>query len=465
MQNAMMGNLDGDLEKIAFDVNRIRGIFNRSDVNAVNSTAGDLFLEIDGAVYPVYGKNGGEVKPFFVVLDSSEAFNVSEYSLLFDVKALPNELLVGKDLSGRSHLCRVHGNSSGSRSDPPEPAPVSVLERATTPETAPAPRQESPKDGRGFFFEELAFEFSGKLKEMAQELIDFRQDLKQKIEPDILEIASRDIPEASNQLEGINRTLESSTMKIMDINEEQMELANKNYERLRLILRDGEGAEPAQAPDEWCGIVEKMKGLVSSLPEEAQQVMQFVIPQLDAGAGLAAGNADTSEVGEAFSDPLMTIEELCGDVGEDSEGIQNLGALCGELRAKVEGQGKPSESPPESGEGDPGPEELRAALREQMEVLRTIGAGSLSMLEPLSFQDLVGQRIQRIIKLVKSMEMRIEDLIISFGIKVKKHKENPAMSCLELEEDVEQFKSELKGPQDDGAGLKQEDIDALLAGL
>ena len=95
----------------------------------------------------------------------------------------------------------------------------------------------------GEFFELLTMEFSGKIKEVARELIDFRKDIQTKIEPDIVEIASRDIPEASNQLEGINETLEESTMKIMDINEEQMELANSQLRVLEELISNRSGGK------------------------------------------------------------------------------------------------------------------------------------------------------------------------------------------------------------------------------
>ena len=90
---------------------------------------------------------------------------------------------------------------------------------------------------------------------------------------------------------------------------------------------------------------------------------------------------------------------------------------------------------------------------------------SMDNLASLSFQDLVGQRIQRIIRLVKSMEVRIEDLIISFGIKIQRHRENPDRSFEDLRKDVEDYKSELMGPQNDGDGLDQNQIDDLLATL
>jgi len=210
----------------------------------------------------------------------------------------------------------------------------------------------------GEFYELLAMEFSGKIKEVALELIDFRKDLQAKIEPDIVEIASRDIPEASNQLEGINETLEDSTMKIMDINDSQIDVANRQ-----------------------------------------QKV-------------------------------------LCSFV----EGIGNNGLSAGS-------------------------DEVKMLINQQIEILKKIETQSLNMMEPLSFQDLVGQRIQKIIKLVRSMENRIEELIISFGIKLSKHREDPTRTYEELNQDVDIYMTELQGPQRKGEGLNQAGIDDLLASL
>jgi chemotaxis regulatin CheY-phosphate phosphatase CheZ len=104
-------------------------------------------------------------------------------------------------------------------------------------------------------------------------------------------------------------------------------------------------------------------------------------------------------------------------------------------------------------------------LQQQLETMEKVRDLSMSMLEPLSFQDLVGQRIQKIIKLVNSMEQRIEDLVISCGIKLQRYKQDPKKTFADLEKDVEEFRSELQGPQRQGEGLGQGDIDALLASL
>jgi hypothetical protein len=193
--------------------------------------------------------------------------------------------------------------------------------------------------------------------------------------------------------------------------------------------------------------------------------MQFVMPGVETGRELLCNRADVLSIQEALSEPMSTIDELMRDLGEADHGIQRLSELNTAIRGIVEACGQGTSAPGGNGGSADLPEPFVKILKEQTETLRTIGKLSMSMMEPLSFQDLVGQRIQRIIKLVKSMEMRIEDLIISFGIKMQRHKEDPSKSFEDLAREVEDFKSELKGPQSEGEGLDQDSIDDLLASL
>jgi len=471
MHNAVMGSLDGDLKKIAFDVGQVKRILTRSGANIVHSDNGTLFLELDGGVYPVECGPDKEVKPYFIVLHSTEAFNVSEHRMLFEIRDLPNDLVMGTDIGGQEHLCRRHGHSRPALAQPCGETNLSLerieakLEREeVSPQEFAEIRNMIKNLRNGHFFEELTSEFSSKIKEIAGELIDFRRDIKKRIEPGIVEIASKDIPEASNQLEGINETLEKSTMKIMDINDEQMDLANTQVTRLQAVLGGNGGADIACSWDRGRQILREMREVGNRLPEEARQVMDFVIPGMDTGEELMAQGGDMAAVQEALSETLLTFEELIRDIGAEEDTLQELNELCTELKGMFEDQGAEGMSPGEVWNG-PDAEALQKALGEQVEILRAIGGLSLKMMEPLSFQDLVGQRIQRIIRLVKTMEKRIEDLIISFGIKMKKHKENPDMTFEELAREVELFKSDLKGPQVEGEGLDQGDIDALLATL
>ncbi|MBN1105895.1 MAG: protein phosphatase CheZ [Deltaproteobacteria bacterium] len=361
MLSVIMGGLDGSAEQVAFDIRNVRKIITQENAKVTPSPDGGLFLEVDGKVYPVREPgNPGERKPYFLILKSGVAFNLKDYHLLFNVTELPESLLSGVDVTGHQRFCRWWStdevDTGGGRESAIEEIDEKLGAVNATLEELKDLKEMILKMKNGEFFEALTMEISGKIKEVAQELIDFRTDFQQKIQPDIMVMAAEDIPEASNQLEGINETLEESTMKIMDINEAQMDLAE--------------------------GVLGRLESFLS---------------------GVNARNG------------------LPGDV------------------AKL--------------------------LQGQREGLRRMRALSLNMMEPLSFQDLVGQRIQKIIGLVKSMETRIEDMIISLGLKIQKHKEDPTRSFEDLRGDVERYKCELKGPQKRGQGLDQNQIDELLATL
>ena len=83
----------------------------------------------------------------------------------------------------------------------------------------------------------------------------------------------------------------------------------------------------------------------------------------------------------------------------------------------------------------------------------------------MSFQDLTGQRIKRIINLVSQMEEKIKNMVISFGIKLTEREKNPSISQDELQRAVEEKVEELAGPQKEGQGLDQAGIDELLTNL
>jgi len=83
----------------------------------------------------------------------------------------------------------------------------------------------------------------------------------------------------------------------------------------------------------------------------------------------------------------------------------------------------------------------------------------------MSFQDLTGQRIKRILGLVQQMEERLQKMVVSFGIKIAEKEKNPHVTEKELAQAVAQKETELAGPQKDGFGLDQAGIDDLLASI
>lgn len=80
--------------------------------------------------------------------------------------------------------------------------------------------------------------------------------------------------------------------------------------------------------------------------------------------------------------------------------------------------------------------------------------------EACTFQDITGQRITKVVNALKHIEEKIDALVEAFGSEIEKYKvENP-----ESDEPKEITDEDLlEGPQLEGQGRSQEDIDALLA--
>ena len=219
------------------------------------------------------------------------------------------------------------------------------------------------------FFRQLTYEMTGDVKELALMIIELRRGLKTKIQPEINDIATKYIPQASDQLEGVIETLEMAANKLMD-----------NLE----IMQDH---------------AVKMEKMVADLKEGRIRVP-------GGKKGVIAVDIDPATVKTLA--PLIYFME---------SNIQSYNPLISDSFVQM------------------------------------------------SFQDLTGQRIKRIMGLVGQMEKRLRDMVIGFGIKLSEHEKNPDITKEELDRAVEEKAAELAGPQKQGQGLDQSGIDDLLAGL
>lgn len=84
----------------------------------------------------------------------------------------------------------------------------------------------------------------------------------------------------------------------------------------------------------------------------------------------------------------------------------------------------------------------------------------MKIFEALSFQDLTGQRIKKIVTLVQSVEVKIHNILGALSEKAPEREEKPEVIVEDGKEE-----DELKGPQREGQGMDQSAIDALLADL
>ena len=86
----------------------------------------------------------------------------------------------------------------------------------------------------------------------------------------------------------------------------------------------------------------------------------------------------------------------------------------------------------------------------------------VKIMTALSFQDLTGQRIKKIIASLRKIEEHVLRLYLTAGLSIKTKEEQPEKDFETIKAESEKKVSELKGPQMD---VSQADVDDLLAQL
>ena len=109
----------------------------------------------------------------------------------------------------------------------------------------------------------------------------------------------------------------------------------------------------------------------------------------------------------------------------------------------------------ENGTAKPEIEELRKGSE-------VLGADLMEIMTALSFQDLTGQRIKRIVAALRQIEKEVFELYMATGLSLKAMEQNPEQSVEEIRQISKARATELKGPQD---GSSQTDVDDLLSQL
>lgn len=105
------------------------------------------------------------------------------------------------------------------------------------------------------------------------------------------------------------------------------------------------------------------------------------------------------------------------------------------------------------------------------EINTCLGDDLTNIMTTLSFQDLTGQRIKKVVGALHKIESTVVELYVSSGLILKGRENDPQKDIKVLEQEAQQAvkdfrefrgKSELKGP---GGGISQNAIDDLMAQL
>lgn len=118
-------------------------------------------------------------------------------------------------------------------------------------------------------------------------------------------------------------------------------------------------------------------------------------------------------------------------------------------------------------------EDLVARLPE--DVAASVRAATTRIYEACSFQDITGQRVTKVVRTLKSIEDRVDGLVRAFdpqrhGLSLDSAQGRPPAAAQGADRrsvaavgDRPEDAALLNGPQGEGEGIKQDDIDALLA--
>lgn len=177
----------------------------------------------------------------------------------------------------------------------------------------------------------------------------------------------------------------------------------------------------------------------------------------ESGEGAAPPPGDGGATQKLFSDATRQIEEIMQTTLEAAENIMSKAeqlldrqeeaeALIRSLRDKA---------------GDDADLEKLAAFNSGLADALT------SIITDLSFQDLTGQRLKKVVSAIAEIRETVFDLYVSTGLMMKSREERPEADLTLIAEEsrrkVKEIKqSELKGPVLDSS---QQDVDDLLASL
>ncbi|MDR0827030.1 MAG: protein phosphatase CheZ [Desulfovibrio sp.] len=154
----------------------------------------------------------------------------------------------------------------------------------------------------------------------------------------------------------------------------------------------------------------------------------------------------SKQIDEIMQTTFEATEKIMGRVekllDQQNEAVQLLESMSGSTVQKVE-------------------------LERLTEMNSDLAESLTNIITDLSFQDLTGQRLKKLVRAIGAIRETVFDLYVSTGLMLKTREETPERDLMEIAAEskrtVEEIKnSELKGPQ---SGTSQANVDDLLASL
>lgn len=235
------------------------------------------------------------------------------------------------------------------------------------------------------------------------------------------------------------------------------------------VLKGLFGATPNE---KYKQVLKKMNQTVESifldtiLPVEGQVTQEVSAPAPQPAAAVAP-SAQTGLAPEQIETMLSVLDVNIGRLSSEKERLEQI------LDTPEASSATESEYTSIKKEDR---ERIVAAVQEANQVVQRIMSHSTRIMEALSFQDLSGQRIFKIVRLMSDVQVQLLSLLVSFGAKLKRKLESKdIMSAKQAErmaqeevdkmlERIAPIPSALEGPAAEGR-LDQDAVNNLLADL
>jgi len=187
---------------------------------------------------------------------------------------------------------------------------------------------------------------------------------------------------------------------------------------------------------------------------DLQEGLKSIYREINAAATSSVAElptAGTTEADEMFSEASTQLRAILQTTEKATESIMGLVEKHLDLNDRT----MVLLGALDNGAGHPEVEELRAGSQ-------ALGEDLMEIMTTLSFQDLTGQRIKRIVAALQQIEKVVFELYMATGLSMKAMAQNPEQSVEEIRQASKARATGLKGPQDANS---QTDVDDLLSQL
>ena len=269
------------------------------------------------------------------------------------------------------------------------------------------------------------------------------------------EKAGLDLESAKGMLEEVVKMTETATMTIMDISEDmqgQCAIIRQTLEDVRTLNFVGNAVDGTNAPGKKDPVL-LMRDMLMNMRGLRNSLSALLTEHVGKDCDAAGSKVDAASVRDALAGIDAQISML--------EQEYNLQLQSSDRYMVV----NDSYSMVKKEDHD----RLIAALESSDHVIQCIISNISRILESLSFQDLSGQRIIKIVDLLSNVQVQLLSILVSSGVKLRRLREGKEMEKGSAEAEVDELMLRfIAESSKDGAAktiLDQGAIDSLLADL